>query len=99
MTRIKPKDMDWWTWRNGSQCKPTKNQKEIDACPSNVCSCYAYAVREEEDAKTANAHLIAAAPDLLEAVEDLLRDIPIKHRPIESFKKAIEATRKAKGEL
>lgn len=64
-----------------------------------------YNIVDNDDVKlcevidTSTADLIASAPDMLEALEDLLRDIPIKHRPIESFKKAIQATRKAKGEL
>jgi hypothetical protein len=60
--------LSYWSRHNGSQCRPTKNQKEINACPSNVCTCYAQAVREDEAANISNAHLIAAAPELLETL-------------------------------
>jgi len=56
---------------------------------------------EDEETQEANATLIAAAPDLLEALEDCLRELvtPISGTSIiRAEKKAIAAIAKARGE-
>ena len=59
--------------------------------------------------EVANANLIAAAPDMLEAFEELILDISINHSislknmiggsTREALNKALEAIAKAKGEI
>lgn len=50
------------------------------------------------EATIANARLIAAAPDLLEALEYLLDDMKLKDLPTNAVEKCLKAIKKAKGE-
>jgi len=52
----------------------------------------------DQEEQTANANLIAAAPELLEALEYLLNDMQLNDVPTNCVQKAQQAINKAKGE-
>lgn len=63
-----------------------------DANGDMVCECYEGADRDRET----NARLIAAAPDMLKALDDLVNSFE-KHRPKEYWDAARAAIAKARG--
>lgn len=94
--------MDTYTQRNGSQCRPTNNRKAIDNCPSTICTCYA---QWEQEQNKANARLIAAAPEMLEALEACKKELEHwayeRYSDVEcwpAYQKVVAVIKKAKGE-
>jgi len=70
--------MDTYELTNGSQCRPTRDQRKIDACPSHICTCHSQYLREVNDAKEAHTRLIARAPELEaenRALKELLQEV------------------------
>lgn len=91
--QAKPAPGPWLNWTN----------EIVDANHIEVCEIYARA--EDEGMRrswtaNANARLIAAAPDLLEALQALLGEIDDCSQPDhwEGYEAAKEAIAKAKGE-
>ena len=55
-------------------------------------------VTDPDDTQTANAHLIAAAPDLLEALRAVIEYMPLKPHVNSAYNRAQVAIAKAEGD-
>jgi len=82
-----------WNYRYGGMSVYPEANADVD-----IARVYQYRPMSAEE-NEANARLIAAAPELLEALEEFVHHVEFQWHPdVATLKQAIAAIKKAKGE-
>lgn len=86
-----------WVVVPGIKSGPEETPPSIHTEPGRLIASMGYSITEMAQNAEANAHLIAAAPDLLRALEEILG--LLEHRPMVHLNAAKVAIAKAKGKI